>query len=257
MRKITAEIYIIAAVITLAIFSLGILSGVVIEGKRLAYIESKDSAEKINFESLQVQYLYLSTLNENDACPAFSASLNKYIDQTESIRMRMENYLEGSGVYKDEFLLLKRQYTISQVNYWILAEKTRDMCKTDLVTILYFHSKDCAGCREQGFVLDYFKKMLGNRLLVFSFDANFADEPMIGLLKNTHNVTETPAVIIGDKKFTGFVSKDELKNELCGLYAEKPDMCGELPEEHKENEVNNQTPKEELLNLLTKPSEKN
>ena len=116
MRKITIRLYLIAGVITLVIFILGILLGVSIETQRVEYIKSKDQEQKIDFDSSQLQYLYLSYLSaakRNESCLAFSTTLDRYIKKTDETRIRLENYLENSNVHTKEFKLLKKDFIIS------------------------------------------------------------------------------------------------------------------------------------------------
>lgn len=226
MRKVNTRLYVVAGVITVVVFVLGLLLGIVIENERVNVIKSREREHTINFDSLQLQYLYISSLLErNGSCPAISTSLNRYINATEKSRMELESYIDKNIMHGNEFELLKREYMIAQLNYWIMSKKTKAICGSDFVTVLYFHSKRCDRCDDQGFVLDYFKKMLGDRLLVFTIDAEFSVEPNIPLLVDTYNITQMPTLIIDEKKFEGFQSKDALMDELCSRYREKPERC--------------------------------
>lgn len=228
MRQINKRIYLTAAIITLLIFVLGMLLGMVIEGKRISYIEATSREQKINFESLQLQYLYLSYLSTSErtgSCPAFLTTLDRYIKDMEGIRDRLENYIKAGKIYSGEFKSLKREYIVSQLNYWILAKKTKELCETDFVTVLYFHSKDCVSCDDQGYILDYLKRMFDNKLLIFALDTDFDEEPIIPILRNTYNITTTPTIIIENEKFVGFTSKDELLKNICSVYKKKPEIC--------------------------------
>ncbi len=228
MRKPNTRFYVTAGIITLFIFSFGVLLGVVIEGERLSYLESKYNEEKLNYESLQTQYLYLSYLpssQRNESCSAFSTTLNTYLNKTEDTRIRLENYVEKGNIRAEDFKTLKREYVLSQINYWTLSSKTKELCGKDLVTLLYFHSKACgSACSNQGKILDYMKKIFGDKLLIFAFDSDF-EEPMISILKETNNVTETPTIVLEDKKYVGFTSKDVLLKEICSLYRNTPPEC--------------------------------
>jgi hypothetical protein len=230
MRKINKRFYGLAGVITIIIFLFGLSLGILIESERVDYVEGNRNHEKVEYESLQVQYLYLSYLSTSgreESCGAFTATLNQYIKRTDDTRLKLEDYIAKGNVYTEEFRFLKREYVQSQMNYWILARKTKELCKTDYVTVLYFHSTDCPDCKSQGYVLDYMKKLFDDRLLVFAFDSNFTEEPMIDLLKNTYHVEKTPTVIIEEDSYAGFVSKDALMKSVCAKYDKKPKDCPE------------------------------
>lgn len=226
MRIINTKLYVMAIAITIVIFILGLLLGVLIEGERVEYIEYRDREQEINFNSLQLQYLFLSALEEKNGCNAFLATLDNYIENTEGARVKLEKYLDKSNVHEEDFNLLKREYIISQINYWILSMRTRDMCNEDFVTVLYFFSKECDECENQGFVLDYLKRIFKERLLIFAIDASFPQEPMISIMKDTYNITQTPALIIEGEKFVGFQSKDKLIEEICSHYSSVTEDCG-------------------------------
>ena len=228
MRKINKRFYGLAGIITIIIFLFGLSLGILIESERVNYVEGNRNYEKVEYESLQVQYLYLSYLSTSgrgESCEAFAATLNQYIKRTDDTRIKLEDYIAKGNVYTEEFRLLKREYIQSQMNYWILAMKTKELCKTDYVTVLYFHSTDCPDCANQGYVLDYMKKLFDDRLLVFAFDTNFTEEPMIDLLKSTYHIEKTPTVIIENDTYEGFVSKDTLMKSVCTKYQQKPKEC--------------------------------
>ena len=228
MRKINKRFYGLAGVITIIIFLFGLSLGILIESERVNYVEGNRDYEKVEYESLQVQYLYLSYLSTSgrqESCGAFTATLNQYIKRTDDTRIKLEDYIAKGNVYTEEFRLLKREYIQSQMNYWILAKKTKELCKTDYVTVLYFHSTDCPDCANQGYVLDYMKKLFDDRLLVFAFDTNFTEEPMIDLLKSTYHIEKTPTVIIENDTYEGFVSKDTIMRSVCAKYETKPKNC--------------------------------
>ena len=228
MRKINKRFYLLAGVITIIIFLLGVSLGVLIEGEQVNYVDANKNLEEVNYESLQVQYLYLSYLSTSEregSCKAFTATLNEYIKKTDDTRVKLEDYIAKGNVYTEEFQLLQREYIQSQMNFWILSKKTKELCKTDYVTVLYFHSQDCTDCANQGYVLDYLKKLFDERLLIFAFDSNYTQEPMISLLKDTYNVTTTPTIVIEEDKYDGFQSKDSLLKAICSKFEEKPDAC--------------------------------
>lgn len=227
MRNLSKDKYIIAGIITLGVFLLGLFLGLAIEGKRVNYIESLGRKQNLDFSSLQVQYAFIDQLSQEKNCLAVQKTFEHNINSLESTRIRLENFDRDATLNKNELDLLKNEYLLAQIRYWLLAERTRKLCGADIVTLLYFFSDEgeCPECEKQAFVLTYLKKLFKDKLLIFSFDSKFESEPMIPLLKNTYNVTNYPTIVIEGKPKSKFQDKNAILEEICGYYKEKPPDC--------------------------------
>jgi len=227
MRSLSKDKYIIAGVITMGVFLLGLFLGLAIEGKRVNYIESVSRKQNLDFSSLQLQYAFIDQLSQEKNCLGVQKTFEQNINNLESTRIRLENFDRDSQLNKNEFDVLKNEYLLAQIRYWLLAERTRKLCDTDIVNILYFFSdeKECPDCEKQAFVLTYLKKKFKDKLLIFSFDSKFESEPMIPLLKKTYNITSYPTIVIEGKPKAKFQDKDAILKEMCGYYKEKTEDC--------------------------------
>lgn len=226
IRAISTEKYIIAAIITVGIFLLGLLLGLVIEGKRVAYIEDVGKEQNLEYNSLQLQYAFMDQLSKEENCDAVSKTFEDNIKKLETARNRLEEFDENAKLNKKEFELLKREYALAQVRYWLLARRTIEVCKKEISTILYFFSdeKECHDCDKQAFVLTYLKKLFKDKLLIFSFDSKQEDEPLIAILKHTYNITEFPSLVIEGNRISGLMDKGMVLKEICQYYKED-DNC--------------------------------
>ncbi len=227
MRNLSKDKYIIAGAITLGIFLLGLFLGLAIEGKRVNYIESVSRKQNLDFSSLQLQYAFIDQLSQEKNCLAVQKTFEQNINNLESTRIRLENFDRDAKLNKDEFDLLKNEYMLAQIRYWLLAQRTKKLCGNDIVNILYFYSdqKECPDCDKQAFVLTYLKKKFKDKLLVFSFDSKFESEPMIPLLKKTYNITTFPTIVIEGNPKYGLTDKNTILNVVCGYYKEKIENC--------------------------------
>lgn len=227
MRVISREKYIVAGFITLGIFLLGLFLGLTIEGKRVSYIESESKKQNLDFTSLQLQYAFIDQLSQENNCLAVQKTFEQNINNLELTRIRLENFDTDATLNKEDFDILKNEYVLAQIRYWLLAERTKKLCDTDIVTILYFFSDEteCPSCDRQAFILTYLKKKFKDKLLIFSFDSKFDSEPMIPLLKNTYNVTTYPSLVIEGKTKSNFEDKDTLLKEICAYYKQKTEDC--------------------------------
>ena len=227
-RKVSKNKYFFAFVITLIVFSLGLLLGLVIESKRIQLIEIQDQQQKLDFSSLQSQYQLIDLFGEEKNCVALKKTFEESITNLGKSRVKLEKYLESSNLNKKEFGLLKREYTLAQINFWLLTKKTKDVCQMEHSVIFYFYGDDsqCSDCADQAYVLTYLKDKLGVHLLNFVFDAQLSEEPLIEILKKTYGVTKYPTLIINEKKFEGFVSKEKILKEICPFYLNtKTELC--------------------------------
>lgn len=226
-RPISRRIYIIALCATAGIFILGLLLGLVIENMRTSYIDNKYIKQELDFRSSQLQYEYLNFLEEKENCPAIYETLYANLEELEKTRVRVENYKEDATLTQGESSFLVRQYFLAEVRYWLLAQKAKAICNHDVVTVLSFYSdqEECTDCDQQSFVLTYMKQVLGERLLIFSFNVKTVDEPIIGILKTAYNITGYPSVVINQKSYAGFHEVDELLPEVCAEYQEVPEKC--------------------------------
>lgn len=216
-RKIARNKYIVAAVITFGIFFLGMTLGMVVENKRVAMIQTEFNLEKVEFESSQLQYDYLNMIDSKGSCPALYESFDKNLEKLENTRIRLNNYIVDSKINSEEFNILKRQYMIEQLRYYLLANTAKNMCDDNIARIIYFYStsENCPDCSDQEFVLSYLRQKYSGSLYIFALDETFTDEPMISVLKKQYNITKFPSLIVEENVFQGFSTKDQLESELC------------------------------------------
>ncbi|MEK6932365.1 MAG: thioredoxin family protein [Nanoarchaeota archaeon] len=226
-RKLKKSRYLIAFLITLAIFIIGILVGLVMSGERKGFLEEQNQIQRLDYDSINVQYLYLSNLlKEERDCSTASNLMSVQIDRLGVLGGKLEDFIKNANLDSGGFDLLKREYTINELRYWLFSKNVNDICDDDKVSILYFYSNnDCGACRTQGFVLENLKSEFGKKLLVFSLDSEFQLEPMLNIIKDKYNITATPTLVINEKKYVGLKNSDELFNLICLEYSQKPNQC--------------------------------
>lgn len=225
-RNYNKSRYIIVLVLTLAIFTIGILIGIIISGERASYIKDENRLQRLNYDSLQLQYFYLqSVLSKNKDCDLASKALEEEVSNLGLLGDRLNQFIKDANADTNELNLLKREYTLAELRYWFLLSDVRETCKDDVVSILYFYSNnDCSDCRTQGVILSFLKDKFKERLLIFSLDSDFTEEPLLGLVKRSFNITKSPTLIISGDKIEGFIDKDKLLNNLCSKYNDIEDV---------------------------------
>ena len=219
--------YVIAFFITLVIFLFGILLGVVMEGKRVNYLGNENKLQQLKYSSLQLQYQFIDQLSREENCPALTGTLEESISSLETARTNIENYQKDALLNAKDFGLLKQDYLINQLRYWLLAKKTNTLCNNKVAMILYFYSTDakCPDCAKQAFILTYLKKRFGDSLLNFAIDSEFKTEPMVDMLLAAYNVTVYPTLVINDKSFYGLTENEEVLKEICSYLGNQSTEC--------------------------------
>ncbi len=228
-RQISKEIYIIALIATTGIFVLGLLLGLVMENARTQYVENRYVEQELDFRSSQLQYEYLNLLEQKENCPAIYETLYTNLEDLEKTRVRIETYGDDATLAKDDFELLEREYFLAEVRYWLLANRAKEICDHDIVTLLSFSSdeEECPSCDEQSFVLSYMKKELGEKLLIFSFNVKTVDEPMIEILKTAYTITTYPSIVVNDDLYVALHDVNVLMPAVCQEYEETPEACAQ------------------------------
>lgn len=227
MREIRKRRYVLAGILTAMVFVLGLLLGLVIEGKRVELVQDASEEAKVAISSLQLQYAFIDQLSQVGNCADFMNAFGKNVENLETARIKLSNYQDQATVNRREFELLYRNYITSQVQYLLLSMKAKKLCSSDIVNVQYFFSEDCKSCDDQSFVLTFLKQKFGQRLFIFGFDASFRKEPLLNLMVSTYNVTGFPTLVIENTKYVGFMPNSNLTGTVCALYGDAPDYCRE------------------------------
>jgi len=216
-RNVHKRRYLLAALLTFLVFSMGLMLGLVIEGKRVEVSRERADEQRLDLGSLQLQYAYIDQLAQEGNCDALAKNFDKNINTLEESRVKLESYYDGAAVNKQEFDIIRREYTIAQFNYWLFAKKYKELCDAEIVTILFFYDDEevCNKCNDQGFVLSYLKNIFEDDLLNFAIYGRYDAEPMVSILKNTYEVTQYPSLVIEDEKYEGFLDQDEVRTLIC------------------------------------------
>ncbi len=199
--------YIIVLVITLGLFATaGGLSNFFADKK---VQEMRDIQNKLATDILssEAQFALLSELScdQDEGGENFSTELNDLSSKIE--------YSESNLKGNESLTELKRYYTILQIKDYLLTKKINQKCGDKYLTILYFYTtaENCTECTKQGYVLTALRKKYPN-LRVYSFDYNL-DLSALRALLQIHKIDDKllPALVIKDKKVTGFQTVEEIE----------------------------------------------
>ncbi len=216
-KRIKKRRYAFALFFVILIFAAGMLIGSILSQSRIDYLENEVYEHRLNFQSLQLQSLFLTSLldqNQTANCQTLNYFLEQNLVAVAEAQNKVDQYTQESG--EKIFFNYKREYNQAQINYWLLHLQVKNVCEPNQVAILYFYSHyTCANCKTQGTILDYLKNKFGQSMLLFWIDADLIDEPMINIMKRTYNVTELPTLVIEDEIYHGFIDSEELVITIC------------------------------------------
>ena len=222
-RNLSKKKYLIAFILTFVIFSLGIGIGLKFEDVRLNDSNKINLLEKVNLRSLQLQQNYIeSGIAE---CTALNHILEANIKELGKKVQVISGYEKKSVLNEKEFNLQLRDYFLTEIQFLLISQEIDQKCDRDNVRLVFFYNENQFD--TQGQILDYLKDIFGRRLLIFSFDSTFVDEPMIKLLLTSYDIKKFPAVVVEDNVFEEHTSVEKLMEEICSQ------MPGELPGECK------------------------
>ncbi|MBS3140353.1 hypothetical protein J4479_05090 [Candidatus Woesearchaeota archaeon] len=220
-RRISAAKYLLAFLLTLLVFSGGIIIGVLFEAVRLNDSRQINLEEKANLKSLQLQQGFVNSGVAE--CKVLNQILERNIAELDKQVDLILDYEKRAVLNNREFNLQLRDYFLTEIQFLVLSREIDQECARDHVKVLFFYDEDKQD--TQGRILDYLKTLFGPRVLIFSFDSGFNEEPMIKLLLTTYKINKFPAVVVEDRVFQGPATVKQLLAEICAK------MPGSLPPE--------------------------
>src|SRR3989344_1442058 len=184
-RTISTDKYIIAGIITALIFGLGLTLGLILEDARYGLVQQVNQDQEVRYQSLQLQYLFLSTFQNDNSCPILAATLQETIADLSASLNDVISFEEKKTYDDAQKLSVERRYLLDNLRYWLLAKESKKKFNLDIVSVVYFYRKDCPACAGQGTILTYYKNLLGDRLLVFPINIDLIEhEPMVKIIQS-------------------------------------------------------------------------
>ena len=207
--------YVLAFVITAAIFGTAFYIASRLDAQRVADIRATQDAISIDLLSSETQFELLgnldcSTISEN---PVLSEELN-------SLAGKLSVAEQNLGSTNSEVVLLKKQYSLFEIKDYLLLQQISQKCRAfKPVYVLYFYSNagDCPDCGRAGDVLTYLRETYPG-LRVYSFDYNLDLSALHTLITLRKVGDMLPAFIINNRApVYGFKSLDDMQKLIPEL----------------------------------------
>jgi hypothetical protein len=207
--------YVLALVITMAIFATAFYVSNLFDRQRVAEIQRTEDKISIDILSLETQF----DLIDEVSCSALEGH-TVLPSEINTLASRLASEEQSLGTASDQVTQLKEQYSLLEIKDYLIIERLKARCgstsPTAPVSVLYFYSNlgDCTDCKDAGYALDALREEFPT-LRVYSFDYHLplgAEETLISLLKL--QPSPLPVFVINGTAHYGFDSLDTLKSYL-------------------------------------------
>ncbi|MEN9647818.1 MAG: hypothetical protein RLY57_622 [Candidatus Parcubacteria bacterium] len=205
--------YILALIITGAIFVIAIMISNYFNDKKLESVRNIEDRIAIDILSSETQF----DLIRSSSCKLISNDILS--TELNDLASRL-GYMEENRPNDDEEILrLKRQYSLLQVKDYLLMQRLESQCGFKSISVLYFYSNEkgaCEECEKTGYVLTYLREKYPG-LRVYAFDYNLDLSALQTLIKLNKVEDKLPAIIVGDKVYYGLTTLEEFEKVMPGL----------------------------------------
>ena len=206
--------YIIVLIITLGIF-IAVFSLVsFLDSKKIKNISNLQNKITLDLIANETQF----DLLKNAPCKAIGGStLSRQLGE---IGEKLSFAEQTQGIDKQEVIDLKKYYSLLQVKDYLLSQEVAEKCDIEIESIVYFYNQDCPDCIKQGYVLTELKKKYP-WLRIYSFD-RYLDFSIVETFASLYDLSEeSPIVIIGGEKYSGFNSIEDVETYIPELIRKK------------------------------------
>ncbi|MFA6035983.1 MAG: hypothetical protein WC759_03425 [Candidatus Micrarchaeia archaeon] len=212
LRQIRWGTYLVAFVISVLLFTTGILIGTQLVQTVNAGLENDLQSLRSRTAELELLML-LKEDNSTELCGFYQGQLQEFDVQTTAFGQKLDILEKNRGRGDEAVLELKREYMLMEVRDFLLVKKINEGCPQKIDTMLYFYSNtNCPDCERQGEIGPPLKQEKPD-LMIYAFDADL-QVSVVNALMHLYSVKEYPALVVNGKTLEGYRSKEEVKNYL-------------------------------------------
>lgn len=212
MKKTDIIKYIVAFVITSAVFFTAFLISNYFNDRRIEDIRTIEDKISVDILSSETQF----SLLRDSSCAQLSDTILS--QELNSLASRLDYAEKELGVNNEEVLRLKRFYSLLQIKDYLLMQQLSTRCDIKPVSILYFYTnkEDCPDCQKQAYVLDYLRTQYP-RLRVYAFDYDLNLSAIDTLIKLNKVERKFPALVTSKGVLYGFNPVEAIESHVPGI----------------------------------------
>lgn len=203
------HIFLSSFVLTVLIFSLGLLISYGMDFVRVNEILSVINQNKISADAYLVEQEFIDVFGGNK-CSLLQQGIFGLKQEVEDSGKDLSRYGEKNVFKKDDIDYLQRRYFLSELKLFALINELNLVCRTNYSTILFFYEIDDDLSERQGYILADLEKS-DPSIFVFSFDKDYDKEPLLNLLLSNYNISVAPTLVVAPGfKFEGLAYAAEI-----------------------------------------------
>ncbi|MBS3149057.1 hypothetical protein J4219_09350 [Candidatus Woesearchaeota archaeon] len=203
------QVLVQSLVLTVLIFAAGIVVNHFFDEARLGIINDVLRAHEIDSDAYQVEQLFTQMYGGNQ-CEVMSSRIGDLKKEIRKVGEDLGSYSRFSFFRRHDYDYLKRQYFLLEFRFLALIERLNKECGNPYLPVIFFYEIDDEDSERQGFILEDLSEEYDSQLVVLSLDKDYSDEPLVGLLAKSYNVSASPTMIIGGERFEGLRYTGEL-----------------------------------------------
>ena len=207
------RIVIFSFVVASLIFISGVAMGVTIDKYKSDTVSDELKQNQMKINSYIIEQRLLSLFKE-DKCIVIEERVSEISTSTRELG-NLLNRVSASKSFPMGFDTLKREYTISEAELFATIIELNEACKKKQNSILFFYEVDHLQSQKQGFVLDEIDEKFNHSITILSFDTDYTEEPLVGLLIKRYNIIEAPTIVINDNiVIEGYTKLENIEQNL-------------------------------------------
>lgn len=205
-------------VLTLFIFLIGVMVGLLVDSLRVSEIKKSLGESEIVWEDTRLLNIYIGKLGGEHCKAAFEENL-AYNDRIYKYGKEIEEKIEAT-TFTFEAEQEWRRYVLLQFQFWLNSIELKEKCNFDYSNVVHLsRRKDLTNGekienRLQSAVLLNIKEKCGRNMMLIPLTVD-ADLEAVNLVLRHYNITRFPAIIIDEEYiFQGLAQEENLEKYI-------------------------------------------
>jgi hypothetical protein len=194
------NVFLKAAIITAAVFIIGIYVGFVLDSMRVEDVKERITEIDNLWNDVRLMQSYIQKFsNRTDYCGFLLQENLKVGDKIYDEGLKVEEY-ENTNRFASDLIIEKTRYALLDLQFWINSIDLKEQCNGNYSTVIYFYSQ-YNRTPEQNFqdrVLWDLKQKCGSKIIYITFPADIGITT-IEVIENIYGIESVPSILINEE----------------------------------------------------------